>query len=63
MPEEHYPRLVNQSPIALQVVTAGNLRTTLMIGDLCRKANQLIAFLSLPIHQPAAESCRLGCFI
>jgi enamidase len=45
MPDEHYPRLIHESQIAMQVVTAGNLRTTLMIGDLCRKANQFDRFL------------------
>ena len=45
MPDEHYPRIINESQIALQVVTAGNLRTTLMIGDLARKANQFDRFL------------------
>ena len=45
MPDEHYPRLINESQIAMQVVTAGNLRTTLMIGDLCRKADQFDRFL------------------
>ena len=45
MPDEHYPRIINESQIALQVVTAGNLRTTLMIGDLVRKANQFDRFL------------------
>src|SRR5437667_8746604 len=39
------PLLITQSHIALQGVTAGNLRTTLMIGDLCRKASQFDRFL------------------
>ena len=40
MPDRDYPRIVNESQIALQVCTAGNLRTTLLIGDLVRKADQ-----------------------
>ena len=40
MPDEDFPRIVNESKIALQVCTAGNLRTTLLIGDLVRKADQ-----------------------
>ncbi|CAN5620436.1 amidohydrolase family protein [soil metagenome] len=40
MPDEDYPRMVNESEIALQVCTAGNLRTTLLIGDMLREANQ-----------------------
>ena len=36
MPDEDFPRLVNESDIALQVCTAGNLRTLLMTADLLR---------------------------
>ncbi len=39
MPDADYPRLVDQSNIALQVCTAGNLRTTLVVADLLTKAN------------------------
>ena len=45
MPDRDYPRIVNESPIALQVCTAGNLRTTLLIADLVRKADQFDRFL------------------
>jgi enamidase len=45
LPDEEYPRLINESQIAMQVVTAGNLRTTLLIGNLMRKANQFDRFL------------------
>jgi enamidase len=45
MPDRDYPRIVNESRIALQVCTAGNLRTTLLIGDLARKAGQFDRFL------------------
>jgi enamidase len=45
MPDGDYPRIVNESRIALQVCTAGNLRTTLLIGDLVRKADQFDRFL------------------
>lgn len=40
MPDSDYPRLVHESSMALQVCTAGNLRTTLLIGDLLRAADQ-----------------------
>jgi len=40
MPDEDFPRMVNDSRIALQVCTAGNLRTLLLIADLVRKADQ-----------------------
>lgn len=45
MPESDYPRLVNESTMALQVCTAGNLRTTLLLADLVREANQFDRFL------------------
>ncbi len=45
MPDEDYPRLVNESSIALQVCTAGNLRTTLWIGKLVRNIDQFDRFL------------------
>lgn len=45
MPEADYPRLVNESTMALQVCTAGNLRTTLLLGHLTRDANQFDRFL------------------
>jgi enamidase len=45
MPDRDFPRIVNESTIALQVCTAGNLRTTLLIGDLVRKAEQFDRFL------------------
>src|SRR5207244_7507237 len=45
LPDHEYPKLINESQIAMQVVTAGNLRTTLLIGDLMRKADQFHRFL------------------
>jgi len=45
MPDADYPRLVNESTMALQVCTAGNLRTTLMLGHLIREAGQFDRFL------------------
>src|SRR5262245_48725292 len=40
MPDEDFPRIVNESEIALQVCTAGNLRTLLWLADLVREAKQ-----------------------
>jgi enamidase len=40
MPDEGFPRLVNESAMALQVCTAGNLRTLLWVADLVRKVDQ-----------------------
>jgi enamidase len=40
MPDADFPRLVNESKIAMQVCTAGNLRTTLLVANLLRDANQ-----------------------
>ena len=41
MPDEDFPRLVEESGIALQVCTAGNLRTTLLVADLLKERRQL----------------------
>lgn len=45
MPDEDFPRMVHESQIALQVCTAGNLRTTLLLGDMVREAKQFDRFL------------------
>jgi enamidase len=45
MPDRDYPRIVNESRIALQVCTAGNLRTALLLADLVRKAGEFDRFL------------------
>jgi len=45
MPDRDFPRIVNESKIALQVCTAGNLRTTLLLGDLVRNAGEFDRFL------------------
>jgi enamidase len=45
MPDADYPKLVNESQIALQVCTAGNLRTTLWLGKLVREAQAFDRFL------------------
>ena len=45
MPDEGFPRLVNESKVALQVCTAGNLRTTLWLSKLVREADQFDRFL------------------
>jgi enamidase len=45
MPDADFPRMVHESKIALQVCTAGNLRTTLLLGDMVRKADQFDRFL------------------
>jgi len=39
MPDEDFPRLVNESDVALQICTAGNLRTALWVSKLAREAN------------------------
>ena len=41
MPDRDFPRLVNESKIALQVCTAGNLRTTIYTAQLLAEAGQL----------------------
>jgi enamidase len=39
MPDADYPRLVNEAEMALQVCTAGNLRTTLLVAKLLTEAD------------------------
>jgi len=41
MPDADFPRLVNESSVAMQVCTAGNLRTTLLVAKLLAEAGQL----------------------
>lgn len=41
MPDEDFTRLVEESDMALQVCTAGNLRTTLLVSKLLAAANRL----------------------
>ncbi len=45
MPDEGFPRLVEESKVALQVCTAGNLRTTLWLSRLVRERDQFDRFL------------------
>lgn len=45
MPDADFPRVVHDSKVALQVCTAGNLRTLLMIADLVQQADQFDRFL------------------
>lgn len=40
MPDEDFPRLVNESGLAMQICTAGNLRTALLVARLLRDAGQ-----------------------
>lgn len=45
MPEAGFAKMVHESDIALQVCTAGNLRTLLMLGDMVRDADVFDRFL------------------
>jgi hypothetical protein len=45
MPDEGFPRLVNESRVALQVFTAGNLRRILWLSRLVREKDQFDRFL------------------
>jgi enamidase len=40
MPDADFPRLVNESGLAMQICTAGNLRTALLVAKLLRAAGQ-----------------------
>ena len=41
IPDEDFPRLVNDSEVAMQVCTAGNLRTTLLVAKLLEEKGRL----------------------
>lgn len=41
IPDADFPRLVDESKVAMQVCTAGNLRTTLLVADLLAKSDQM----------------------
>jgi enamidase len=45
MPDADFPRLVNETTIALQVCTAGNLRTTLLVAKLLAECGQYARLL------------------
>ena len=45
MPDEGFAKMVHESEIALQVCTAGNLRTLLLLGDMVREAGAFDRFL------------------
>jgi len=50
MPDADFPRLVNDSTMALQICTAGNLRTALLLADLAIKANAFDRFVDRDRH-------------
>lgn len=41
IPDADFPRLVDESKVAMQVCTAGNLRTTLLVASLLQQADQM----------------------
>jgi len=41
MPDDDFPRLVNETKVAMQVCTAGNLRTTLLVAKLLAARGEL----------------------
>jgi len=45
MPDEDFPRILNESTIAMQVCTAGNLRTLLRLADMTVDADQFDRYL------------------
>jgi enamidase len=45
MPDEDFPRILHESTIAMQVCTAGNLRTLLRLADMTVDADQFDRFL------------------
>jgi enamidase len=45
MPDSDFPRILHESEIAMQVCTAGNLRTLLMLAEMTVKADQFDRYL------------------
>lgn len=41
IPDADFPRLVDESKVAMQVCTAGNLRTTLLVASLLQQSDQM----------------------
>ncbi len=58
MPDSDFPRLIHESEVAMQVCTAGNLRTTLLVAELLEDADRLDRLLIATDTQPEAGSCR-----
>ncbi len=51
MPDADFPRLVNETQVAMQVCTAGNLRTTLLVAKLladCGQSDRLLIATDTP---------------
>ena len=61
MPDADFARIINESKIALQVCTAGNLRTTLLWARLPTQLGLSTASSSRPTRRPAPASCRSAC--
>ena len=61
MPDADFERVIKESEIALQVCTAGNLRTTLLCARLADSTAPSTASSSRPTRRPAAASCRSAC--
>ena len=62
MPDADFERVIKESDIALQVCTAGNLRTTLLCARLARAARRLRPLHHRDRHADrSAASCRSAC--
>ena len=61
MPEAGFARLVNESDIALQLCTAGNLRTALLTAKLLDEAGQPERLLIATDTPTGSGSCRSAC--
>jgi enamidase len=58
MPDADFERVITESNIALQVCTAGNLRTTLLCAKLAEARGGSSASSLRPTHRLGAGSCR-----
>jgi enamidase len=63
MPDADFERVIKESEIALQVCTAGNLRTVLLCARLADQSAPSTVSSWGPIRRPAPASCRSACSI
>ena len=61
MPDADFERVISESDIALQVCTAGNLRTTLLCARLASNSAPSTASSWAPTRRPDRGSCRSAC--
>ena len=61
MPDRDFERIIVEGDMALQVCTAGNLRTALLCATLARRHEAFDRLIVAPTRRPEAASCRSAC--